>query len=250
MSTKVSVIFPTARRDPSIDILRLSMQHQTHPDLEVIVLDELHRNSPFIDLTPPPKKKGMFWNLSASLNAGVKISTGKIIVLLQDFIYVPPDGIAKYVARHEEEGPCLVTGVGHQYKEPGKLWESDIPPLPHGKLAFKDPRMERKGFYVAQPLMWEANWGSFDRSIWKEIGGFDEAYDAGWGYDNTNFAERAQLAGYNIFLDTYNEVLCYSHINIFNEQKHRDESPNNVALYQRDSRELHRKNTPWKLNYA
>lgn len=250
MSPAISVVFCTARKDPAIEILKYSMEVQTFRDFEVIVLDELHRKTPFIDVTPPPKKPKMFWNLSASLNAGVKRATGKIIILLQDFIYVPPGGLAKYIERHKEEGPCLVTGIGHQYKEPSKLWTSYPPPLPNDKLVFKDPRKVHTGFYVTQPLIWEANWGSFDKKIWEEIGGFDENYDEGWGWDNCNFSERAQLAGYNIFIDTYNEILCYSHINLFDEQKHRDESPNNMELYQRDSRELHRKQKPYKLNYA
>ncbi len=232
---KVSVVFCTARKDPAIDILKYSMDTQEFRDFEVLVLDELHRTSTFIDVTPPPKKDWAFWNLSASLNEGCRRAKGDIIVLLQDFIYVPPQGLLKYVKRHEEEGDCLITGVGHQYQEPSEPWGIYPPPLPSGDKWFVDPRMEKPGFNLTQPVIWEANWSSFTKKIWEEIGGFDEEFDKGWGYDNVNFAERAQLAGYNVFIDTYNEVMCYSHIKIFGEKKFRDESPNNQELWYKNT---------------
>lgn len=262
---KVSIIYPTARYG-GLDILKHSMEHQTHKDLEVIILDELHRfpiemQSDYVSynfVTPPVKKPEMFWNLSASLNAGCRVATGELIVLLQDYIWVPPTGIEKYVKKVEQEGPCLITGVGHQYKEPNYVdnpkgeyscW-NQWPGEPHGDLTFFDPRMKDGGFSVCNPVEWEGNWSCFSKEAWTKIGGFDEDFDAGWGYDNVNFSERAQLAGYQLFKDCDNEVKCYSHINLFTEQKHRDESPNNQALWHRKYRDLHKGSRQWKLNYA
>lgn len=262
---KVSVVYCTARHG-GLDILHHSMQQQTHRDLEVIIVDELHRsaNQPYPSIfrfvDPPAKKPGMFWNLSASLNAGVRAATGTLIVLLQDYIWVPPDGIARYVERYLEEGPnAIVSGVGHQYAEPSTIddptgaysvWHK-FPGPPHGELTFRDPRtIDRGGFFVTIPLEWEANWGCFPRQAWQQVGGFDEDFDLGWGYDNVNFAERCQLAGFSVFLDTLNEVLCYDHIRIFGEQTRRNEAPNNQALWHRKYRGMHKLGEPWRLNHA
>lgn len=261
---KVSVIYCTARHG-GLDILERSMAHQFHTDLEVIILDELHRgfvrdwpaNFRFID--PPKKKPNMFWNLSASLNAGCRAATGSIIVLLQDYIWVPPSGITRFLDRFKEEATdCIISGVGHQYSEPSCLDDAkglysvwtDFPGPPSGNQTFMDPRMKKNGFYVTIPVEWEANWSAFPRDAWQRVGGFDEDFDLGWGYDNVNFAERCQLAGYNVMIDTKNEVLCYDHILIFAEKEKRDASPNNQALWHRKYRDLHKHRQPWRLHYA
>lgn len=267
--TKVSIVYATARHG-GFDILEASLQHQTHKDIEVIIVDELRRFTPeqlgtvpqLKYVTPPAKKDRMFWNLSASLNEGVRHATGELIVLLQDYIYMPPDAIEKFVAKYELEGPkCLITGVSDQFAEPRSIdnalgnwsaWNDDKPlEIPHGEVVFKDPRnKDRGGFFATIPLEWEANWGCFPKQAWLDVGGFDERFDAGWGYDNCDFADRAQLAGYRIFLDCDNPVLCYSHINLFGEQTRRDAAPNNCALYNRLSRDRERGLESWKLDYC
>lgn len=246
---KVSIVYCTAR-EGGLDILADSVKGQTHEDFEVIVVDELRRTDwahripkcTFVD--PPHKKSGMYWNLSASLNAGVRAATGELIVLVQDYIWFPPDAIEKFVRRFEQEPRSIVTGVGHQY------FAKNFPGKPEGECVFVDPRAEKTGFALTIPVEWEANWGSFPRQAWLDIGGFDEDFDAGWGYDNVNFAERCQLAGYHIFLDTDNEVFCYSHIRLFDETKTRNDAPNNQELWHRKYRGMHKLGEPWKLNFA
>ncbi len=238
----ISVIYCTARQG-GLDILKKSMDQQTFRDFEVIVLDELHRESGFIDVVPPVKKPNMFWNLSASLNEGVRHAKGELIVLLQDYIEVPPDGLQKYWDRHLQEPKGLISGVGDQFDQVT------------GECTFKDPRKYEykggyKGFYVTIPLCWEANWGCFPKQAWLDVGGFDEAYDAGWAHDNTDFSDRCQHLGYHTFLDTDNEVICISHIRLFNEQAFRDKSPNNTPLYNKLSAMRHQGLAPIKLNYA
>ena len=234
---KISVVYCTAR-EGGLNILKDSMERQDFKDFEVIVLDELHRESGFIDIIPPPKKPEMFWNLSASLNAGTRAANGELIVLLQDYISVPKDGLQKFWDRHIEEPKGLITGVGDQFD------------MKSGVKTFDDPRKGKSGFYITIPMEWEANWGCFPKKAWIDVGGFDEGYDAGWGYDNTDFAERCSINGYHTFLDTYNEVYCFSHINLFNEQPIRDKAPNNCARYQKRSREWYQGLTSTKLNYA
>lgn len=269
MNPKISVVYCTARRG-GLDILVESMKVQTFRDFEVIIVDELRRapetweglnlqhglDIRFVE--PPPKKPSMFWNLSASLNAGVRASRGEIIVLLQDYIWVKPDGLQRFKDFIVNHGDCLVSGVGHQYKEPSHVdnplglyscWTS-FPGSPAGDRTFTDPRIKGLGSYLCNPVEWEANYSAFSRAIWSVVGGFDEDFDAGWGYDNVNFAERAQLAGMNTFIDMENECLCYSHIELFGEKEHRDKSPNNQALWHWKYRGMRKGGEPWRLNYA
>lgn len=269
---KVSVVYATARPG-GLDILQACMRAQTHTDLEVIIVDELterrkmvqsgtflgNTSPPFIAIDPPPKKPGTHWNLSASLNTGCRVASGDLIVLLQDYIWVPEEGIERFVNRMYQEGQMnIITGVGHQYTLPSKIdnplglysvWNA-WPGEPCGEYTFIDPRHAKTGFSLTIPVEWEANWSCFPKQAWLDVGGFDEDFDAGWGYDNVNFAERCQLAGYHIWLDTYNEVLCYDHIRLFEEGKHRNSSPNNQALWHRKYRGMAKGGEPWKLNYA
>ena len=265
MNPKVSILYCTARPG-GLDILRESIKVQTFQDFEVIIVDELRRwefQENFQDnrvqfVEPPTKKEGAFWNLSASLNKGTEVARGEVIVLLQDYIFVPEDGIKKLVEIYDQDKPCLVSGVGHQFlappyinaDAPWSVWGS-WPGRPSGELVFQDPRIKGHGVYVCTPVEWEANYACFGKEIWENIGGFDEDFDAGWGYDNVNFAERAQLAGYNTFLDMDNQCLCYSHIHLLNEKTFRDSSPNNQKLWYKKYQELHyNPKTAWKINYA
>lgn len=260
---KISVIMPTARYG-GLDVLLQSMYHQTVQADEILVVDELRRkkeieNQGFKYVEPPAKKPGMWWNLDASLNAAIRQASGDLIVQINDYVWVPSDGIAKFVARHAVEPKALISGVSDQFRAPlpdnpcGKfsVWNT-WPGNPDGEKVFSDPRKEstNQGFYLTIPLLFEGNWCAYPRQAWVDIGGYDEAFDAGWGYDNVEFAERATFHGYHVFLDTENEVRCFSHIKLFDEQKVRDSAPNNNALYNRLSRMWYQKEAPTKLGFA
>lgn len=260
---KVSVVMPTARYG-GLDILHESMKHQTFRDFEVLVVDELHRKEVIHDLgynyvEPPISRPGMWWNLDASLNKAIRQAKGELIVQLNDYVYVPPDGIQKFVSRHTQEPNGLISGVSDQYLAPPSddpkglysVWNTPLG-IPGGQKVFSDPRKEanNQGFYLTIPLLFEGNWCAYPRQAWVDVGGYDEAFDAGWGYDNVEFAERTTFYGYHVFLDTENEVQCWSHIRLFDEQRRRDEAPNNNTLYSYLSRAWYKKLAPTKLNYA
>lgn len=245
---KITVVFVSARTG-SIEILAKSMFEQTFTDFEVLVVmpkDKLIPNDVW-GLYPkyrwfedPPKKQGDFWALSKCLNLACREAKGELIVLIQDYIKVPPDGLQRYWDRYIQEPRSLVSGVSNQY-------DRDT-----GEKTFSDPRLNinggYRGFFLTIPLHWEANWGSFPRQAWIDVGGFDEAFDAGWGYDNVNFAERCQLAGYHIFLDTDNEVYAIDHQRIFGESDFKAKAPNNQALWARRYSEISQGLRPWKIS--
>lgn len=260
---RVSVVIPTARYG-GIDIIVESMKHQTFRDFEVLIADELHRKEVieaqgFIYVEPPQKKEGMWWNLDASLNKVICQAAGTIIVQLNDYVYVPPDGIQKFVDRLAQEPMALISGVSDQYLAPlpdnptgaYSVW-NEFPGIPRGNKVFYDPRKEsnNQGFYLTIPLLFEGNWAAYPKQAWIDCGGYDEMFDIGWGYDNNEFAERTTFFGYHVFLDTDNEVTCWSHIKLFDEQVRRDSAPNNNTLYNKVSRMWYQGLAPTKLNYA
>ena len=260
---RVSVIVPTARYG-GLDVVFESMSHQTFKDFEVLIVDELHRQKEieacgFIYVEPPPKKPGMWWNLDASLNKVIRQAQGELIVQLNDYVWVPSDGLEKFVKRHEMEPKALISGVGDQFLAPNQdipqglysVWNS-WPGPPSGEKVFSDPRKadRNQGFYLTIPLLFEGNWCMYPKQAWIDVGGYDEAFDIGWGYDNNEFAERCTMNGYYVFLDTENEALCYSHIKLFDEQKRRDEAPNNNTLYNKLARMWHKNQAPTKLSFA
>lgn len=260
---KISVVMPTARYG-GLDVLEKSLAHQTFGDFEVLVVDELRRkelieSAGFIYVEPPEKKDSCWWNLDASLNVAIRQAKGELIVQINDFVYVPPDGLQKFWDRHLQEPKAFISGVSDQFLAPPasdpkglhSVWGA-WPGPPAGEKVFSDPRKDSnyKGFYLTIPLLFEGNWCAYPRQAWVDIGGYDEAFDAGWGYDNVEFAERATFYWYHVFLDTENEVSCYSHIRLFDEQTRRDQAPNNNALYNRLSRMWYQKEAPTKLRFA
>lgn len=260
---KISVVMPTARYG-GIDILEKSLAHQTFRDFEVLVADELHRKTEIenigaIYVEPPPKKPGMWWNLDASLNKTIRQAKGDLIIQINDYVYVPPDGIQKFVDRHFQEPKGIISGVSDQFKAPPldnpkglySVWDT-WPGIPGGEKVFSDPRKESnyRGFYLTIPLLFEGNWCAYPRQAWVDVGGYDETFDAGWGYDNVEFAERTTFHGYHVFLDTDNEVTCWSHIKLFDEQTRRDTAPNNNTLYSSLSRMWYQELAPTKLAFA
>lgn len=259
---KVTIIVPTARFG-GLDIIHDNVMRQTYRDFECIVVDELKRShlpqdKCFTIIDAPEKDPKMYWNLDKSLNHAIRLAKGEVIVLLNDYIWIPDDALERLIKLHEDDRPCLVTGVGHQYVAPPaddpkglySVW-NPFPGRPSGDKIFTDPRVKGKGVYICTPVEWEGNWACFAKEIWEKIGGFDEEFDAGWGYDNVNFAERAQLAGFNTFLDLENECFGYSHIKLFSEEKARDSAPNNQPMWYKKYQDLHyRPETAWKLDYA
>jgi len=248
LSPKITVVFVTARPG-SIPILAKSLNEQTFRSFEVICVmpEKLLQDSILCNtwnyLRDPDKKPGDFWCLSKALNLACRSAHGELIVLVQDYIEIPPDGLQRYWDRYQQEPLSLVSGVSDQFD------------ISTGEKTFSDPRKEinktdfagpYRGFFLTIPLHWEANWGSFPLAAWRAVGGFDEDFDAGWGYDNVNFAERCQMAGYHIFLDTENEVRALDHQRLFGESDFKAKAPNNQKLWSRRYSELSQGIRHWK----
>ncbi len=231
---KISVMYLT-NRPGGIDILWANMKRQTEQDFELVIVDGLWRdrekevkdyiNDPRLHyVRQSDKREGAYTNLAHADNEGFRNCYGELIVCLQDYEWIPPDGLEKFWYHYKRLGKCLIGGVGDQYGIPSK---KDIV-NPEGKITvfekpftgrpsmvtYHDPhkRGEYGSFYECYPPDWELNWCCIPREIIYELGGMDEQYDfEGFAYDNANIALRADMLGYKTYLDQTNECMGFDH---------------------------------------
>lgn len=267
---KISVLTLTNRWG-GIDVTWGALKRQTFGDFEWVLIDAVDREQEVLEYTgdvrvrwidQKKKPKKALTNLAHADNQGFRACRGELIVLLQDYIWIDPDGLEKYWEAYlAYEKNILITGVGDQYAIPSA---EDIV-NPEGKVtvfkepysqkpevvAWKDPRrrLDQGTFYMCNPPDWEANWGCIPRKIIYELGGMDEQYDyEGFAWDNVNIAQRADMLGYRQYIDQTNE--CYGF-------QHDDWWPNPLKVEKKSPQEYHFKvmqemasgKRPVKLDY-
>ena len=235
MKHKISVLNLTNRYG-GIDILWANMKRQTEQDFELVIVDALWRereqeikdyvnDSRLVYVRQNDKADGAFTNLAHADNQGFKACTGELIVCLQDYIWIPPEGLSKFWFHHKRlKGKALIGGVGDQYVKPdptdivdlkGKITIFEKPYTKRPEVViYSDPhkRSEFGTFYECYPPDWELNYCCIPNAIIHELGGMDEQYDfEGFAYDNANIALRADMLGYKSYLDQTNECMGFDH---------------------------------------
>jgi len=156
------------------------------------VSDELKSFATMV-LKAPPKKEGMAGNLEQSTNMGLRHCNGDYVIFYQDFIILEDDCFDKLInlAGKKTLVTTLTANPEGEQEDPRYTWQDDV----------------RECF----PEEWEINVGLAPMGIIKELGGFDEAYDAGWAWGNCNLALRAEMLGCNFLLDETNRPQLIYH---------------------------------------
>jgi hypothetical protein len=226
---KISVMQLTNRYG-NIDILWANMKRQTIQDFEIVLVDGLWKeredkvkryiNDPRLKyVRQSEKREGAYTNLAHADNEGFKNCDGELIVCLQDYQWIPPDGLEKYWFHYEKDPKALVTGIGHHYANPRPTNPNGLITVfdelyslkPEG-LSWEDPRVGGQSFRECDPVEWELSWASIPRSVIYDIGGMDEQFDfEGFAWDNTYIAYKARINGSKIYLDQTNEVMGFDH---------------------------------------
>ncbi len=251
MGPSISVVTVT-KRPGSLDITWGSLRRQTSCDFEWILCDELfdwrrrevdeYVNDPRLHHIPAPTRKGDLWNLNKSYNEALRHCRGELVVSLQDYIWIPPEGLANYWRVYQDLGPrAFLTGISHAWALPAPVHD------PRGRVTiFRTPYSEKPALRIAidnrltgpwtglprlargdpaslsqhphaaslgtveekMPEFWELNWAGAPLRAFYEIGGFPEDHDAlFYSCDNLTIAFCAQRLGYRFYLDMANE--CY-----------------------------------------
>lgn len=190
MGTKISVVTPSIRPQ-YLNITQKALENQTDQDFEWLV---------DIGLT----NRG--FTLPKDWNNLLRRAKGDIIFVLQDCIDIPIDAIEKIRALDFEYKtytfPILKTGTGYDWR--------------------KSEEREITG------NMWEIDLAAAPKSLFYDVGGFDETFCEGWSWENVEIAWRAEAAGYKFLLSHAIEGTAIDHDK---EIKHpfRDSLPKNDA---------------------
>jgi hypothetical protein len=166
-----------------------------------------------------------------------------LLVFLQDFIWIPEDAVAKFSLAAKNHPFDLLTGnvvssPGHKVETPDSTWsifgigDSDTkPPPPYepdtrdamGLWKFGDKTVG--GTYLDNHA-WEINWGALPHALINAGVDFDEDYDYGTQWGNTDFSfniakklSRGSLQGVHqggrVWWDHNNQAISMPHREYF-----------------------------------
>jgi GT2 family glycosyltransferase len=179
-----------------------ALRAQTYPRLEVLVADNastdgsqalVEEQYPWVRLVALPENRGF----TGGNNAGIAVSTGAIVILLNNDTEVAPDWVAEVAAafeRHPEAGlvasKMLLFDRRDTFHTAGDLYRVDGLPGNRGVWQ-KD-----EGQYDREEYVFGACGGSLAvrRAVLAAIGALDD--DFFFSAEDVDFAWRAQLAGF------------------------------------------------------
>lgn len=176
---RISILTPTIRPD-GLKRVRDSLLKQTEKDFEWLV--EINSTGEV--------------DLNAVINKMLKRAQGELIVFLQDYISIEPDGLEKFWKAYKKNPKVFYTAPVGKIRTPLQ----------------REPQFDwRKHRDYAGWQEWEIDWGSAPKKALFEIGGFDEALDEYWGFDNCVVALKAKLADYTFACLQDNVAIAIDH---------------------------------------
>lgn len=244
--TKVLVFVPTIHYG-GLDILFASLKKQDYP-FDLCMADELADqridvyeehgfadNTIFVDCVKQP---GNVRALAQAYNNAAEYAVDMeydLMVSLQDYIWIPRNGLEYFVKDYLKFKNSLITGLVSLSDAPSdqaignlygmySIFKEPLVGKPEG-ISWKDPRGAE--LYKAAPLVtactaehWEANWAAIPVNILKEGMRWDLSYDQGVAYENMDFAKRCEVElGTSCVLDKRNHAVGIPHREIWPEEK-------------------------------
>ncbi len=183
MKPKISVI-TTSIRPNGLQRVREGLLAQTFTEFEWLV--ELNWTNQV--------------DFNRACNRAIKRAQGHLIVFLQDYIKPNEDGLKAFYEVNDYT-TFLTAPVGKIVRD-----SEDVLGIPHIDW---DWRRDRE--VECDWSEWEIDWGAAPRKALIDIGGFDEALDQYWGFDNVNVGLRAERAGYTFRCLPDNDAVAVDH---------------------------------------
>ncbi len=226
---KVSIITPTIRKGFG-NIMANNLSKQTYKNIEWVIVDDYvdDRSKHFSGLSAKygldisyirgkPQNIKRKFALANANNTGYLKSKGELIVILQDFILIPDDGIEQLVNVHKKHPNALIAPIDMQAyskikenPESEDWYAGEVDVI--GEIHHTSIRNTYRGLRKSDnPFEFEQNYCAIPRRILDMLGGWYECMDEGLGYDNTEFAWRAIQAGCSIYVDEFNVAVCLDH---------------------------------------
>lgn len=219
----VSIITPTIR-EGFWDVMYSNIKDQTYKNIEWIIVDDHKNNRKNIAerygarYFRGKKKNSRKYGLSSANNIGWENSKGELCIWLQDFMFMPVDGVEQLVDLYLHNPNSLIAPVD-VYHNPAisGIVGNDLSDSIHwndfvGDFLWRNSRNKRLGIRKTEnPADFEMNYGAIPRSVLERIGGFWEFFDEALGYDNTEIAHRALESGSDIIIDDMNIAIGIDH---------------------------------------
>lgn len=228
---EISVLYHTYRPG-GFDMLLDSLKQQTFDDFELVVVDDYSDDRS--DLIKPMFEsegidvsffgrckekciKNTGFNLANTWNTGVLASTGNICLILCDYLWIPPDGLQKFIDGFDKLGnKCCISGVGRYWtnKEGLKLRMEDLE-FSVFKDGWNGAPIDNGWSY---PTMWipktfELFYSAIPYDMLVEINGFQECFDASPNAQVEPFIQQAKDAGWKLHVDEGNRCELVEHRN-------------------------------------
>src|SRR5258708_42189 len=110
---KISIVCVTNKQG-AVEFLKKQLDKQIFKDFEVIIADD-GLNSKLYEkqFVPRPKEKEDVWNINKAYNDCFKKVSGELVIFLQDFIWIPANGLARFWQLYNLFPNDLITGCGH-----------------------------------------------------------------------------------------------------------------------------------------
>lgn len=188
----ISVLTPTIRPQ-FLGVTKNCLEQQTNQDFEWLV-----------EIGFPARG----FTLPSDFNKMLKRAAGDVIVVLQDCIRIPDDALeAISKLNHDKTAytyPVGKTQVGHEQSLLGNnqdvQWDWR-----------KSTEKARGTATLPSPAHWEIDFASAPRSLFFDVGGFDEDFNNGWSWENVEIANRAAYAGYSFEVSAVTEGVAFDH---------------------------------------
>lgn len=198
---KISVLTPSIRPQ-YLDITQRCLEQQTFTDFEWLTCVGL-RNRGF--------------TLPSDFNRMLHEARGDTILILQDCITIPDDALEKIAA------------LDHDMKAYTYPLQKE-----NGSYDWRKYRDTALGTDKITPNMWEIDLASAPRSLFYDVGGFDERFNDGWSWENVEIAWRAEAARYSFFCSRAFEGKAIDHDKIIdhpyrNKRENNDKRANETA---------------------
>ncbi len=258
-----TAVLTVTMRPGGLDLTRACLLRQNHPDLIWLIGDDLYPTREAVKYAGPlralhfdtgenKRANNAPSSLAAAYRRGIEIAREMdvdLLVSLQDYIWIPPDGIRRFEMMAEEFPTCLLTGLCSHSEDPPAsevvdacgdftIWAQPHDGRKPGHIRWRDCRLEKWPVGVwanaKDPIWWELNWAAIPRPILHDSRlNFDESYDRGFGYENQDYAIRACKLGYGVWIDTGNHAISLPHRDYFREEQKRLRGLSNREWHER-----------------
>jgi len=233
------VVFTPTCRPGGIDVTSSGLLRQTYRDFTWIVGDTLYEQRrqiyeamPGLDVIgfDPKREPDKRRDLAKAYNMALDMARNmdaEMFISLQDYIWIPDDGIERFVKMHERLPQAMMSGLTSFSTNPGLDEVYDIEGL---YTIFAEPFTEepnregwqdvrgsemwvgQDGYVRANFVAWEQNWAAVPRMVLESGLEYDEDFDYGVAYENQDFALRAEIElDAEVWVDLDNHAISLPH---------------------------------------